>query len=307
MTSVLVTHDIEQALEISDRVALLEHGKLRFVGTPAEFRASDGPRGEGLRRPPGGRRRRPQDHGGTVSTQKPLPPAPPSRGRNRELMVGLLVIAGIAAILIDPLHPHRRRPLPRPLHREHHRPQRGRHPQGRSRADARREHRADPAVLHQQGGRHDPPGDRGGVQDPVRLAGGAEERAGSWGAWSRTWSPALRPKTAGLGGQPARARSGRACSSRWTTSRRPAQAAVGRVEQLLSDETVTNVEKGSGEMRAAASRSCRPRWASSERSSSSSPATCGSRRRGWRRRPPAPSWSRRSSVSTPSRERMDGV
>ena len=43
VTSILVTHDIEQALEISDRVALLNHGKLRFVGTPAEFRASDDP------------------------------------------------------------------------------------------------------------------------------------------------------------------------------------------------------------------------------------------------------------------------
>ena len=41
MTSILVTHDIEQALEMSNRVALLEHGRLRFVGTPDEFRASD--------------------------------------------------------------------------------------------------------------------------------------------------------------------------------------------------------------------------------------------------------------------------
>jgi phospholipid/cholesterol/gamma-HCH transport system ATP-binding protein len=40
VTSILVTHDIEQALEVSNRVALLEHGRLRFVGTPAEFRAS---------------------------------------------------------------------------------------------------------------------------------------------------------------------------------------------------------------------------------------------------------------------------
>jgi phospholipid/cholesterol/gamma-HCH transport system ATP-binding protein len=40
VTSIIVTHDIEQALEISDRVALLEHGVLRFVGTPAEFKAS---------------------------------------------------------------------------------------------------------------------------------------------------------------------------------------------------------------------------------------------------------------------------
>jgi phospholipid/cholesterol/gamma-HCH transport system ATP-binding protein len=43
VTSIVVTHDIEQALEISDRVALLEHGKLRFVGPPAAFRASDDP------------------------------------------------------------------------------------------------------------------------------------------------------------------------------------------------------------------------------------------------------------------------
>ena len=43
VTSIVVTHDIEQALEISDRVALLTNGKLRFVGTPAEFRASEDP------------------------------------------------------------------------------------------------------------------------------------------------------------------------------------------------------------------------------------------------------------------------
>ena len=43
VTSIIVTHDIEQALEISDRVALLTHGRLRFVGTPAEFRASGDP------------------------------------------------------------------------------------------------------------------------------------------------------------------------------------------------------------------------------------------------------------------------
>lgn len=41
VTSIIVTHDIEQALEISDRIALLEHGVLRFVGTPAEFGASE--------------------------------------------------------------------------------------------------------------------------------------------------------------------------------------------------------------------------------------------------------------------------
>jgi phospholipid/cholesterol/gamma-HCH transport system ATP-binding protein len=43
VTSVVVTHDIAGALEISDRVALLDHGKLRFVGTPDTFRESRDP------------------------------------------------------------------------------------------------------------------------------------------------------------------------------------------------------------------------------------------------------------------------
>ena len=43
VTSIVVTHDIDQALDISDRVALLSHGKMRFVGTPAGFRGSDDP------------------------------------------------------------------------------------------------------------------------------------------------------------------------------------------------------------------------------------------------------------------------
>jgi phospholipid/cholesterol/gamma-HCH transport system ATP-binding protein len=41
VTSIVVTHDVEGALVISDRVALLEGGKLRFIGTPDEFRRSD--------------------------------------------------------------------------------------------------------------------------------------------------------------------------------------------------------------------------------------------------------------------------
>jgi len=42
-TSVLVTHDIEGALAICDRVALLDGGLLRFLGTPAEFNSSREP------------------------------------------------------------------------------------------------------------------------------------------------------------------------------------------------------------------------------------------------------------------------
>jgi phospholipid/cholesterol/gamma-HCH transport system ATP-binding protein len=41
VTSIVVTHNVEGSLEISDRVALLDKGKLQFVGTPDEFRESD--------------------------------------------------------------------------------------------------------------------------------------------------------------------------------------------------------------------------------------------------------------------------
>ncbi len=42
-TSVLVTHDVEGALDVADRVALLHGGRIRFVGTPQEFRQSREP------------------------------------------------------------------------------------------------------------------------------------------------------------------------------------------------------------------------------------------------------------------------
>jgi phospholipid/cholesterol/gamma-HCH transport system ATP-binding protein len=40
VTSLVVTHDIEGGLLICNRVAMLDRGRLRFCGTPAEFRAS---------------------------------------------------------------------------------------------------------------------------------------------------------------------------------------------------------------------------------------------------------------------------
>jgi phospholipid/cholesterol/gamma-HCH transport system ATP-binding protein len=43
VTSIVVTHEIEGALEIADHVALLESGVVQFKGTPAEFRTSDEP------------------------------------------------------------------------------------------------------------------------------------------------------------------------------------------------------------------------------------------------------------------------
>ncbi len=43
VTSIVVTHDIEGALSVADRIAMLDKGKLRFVGTPDEFRHSSDP------------------------------------------------------------------------------------------------------------------------------------------------------------------------------------------------------------------------------------------------------------------------
>ena len=43
VTSLLVTHDIEGGLEICDRVAMLEGGRVRFCGLPQDFRNSDDP------------------------------------------------------------------------------------------------------------------------------------------------------------------------------------------------------------------------------------------------------------------------
>ena len=43
VTSVLVTHDVEGALWMCDRVAMLEGGRIRFCGTPEDFRLCPDP------------------------------------------------------------------------------------------------------------------------------------------------------------------------------------------------------------------------------------------------------------------------
>ena len=43
VTSMIVTHDVEGGLEMCDRVAMLEGGRLRFCGTPEAFRVSKDP------------------------------------------------------------------------------------------------------------------------------------------------------------------------------------------------------------------------------------------------------------------------
>ena len=42
-TALIVTHDVVEALVASDRVALLDQGRICFEGTPAEFSASTHP------------------------------------------------------------------------------------------------------------------------------------------------------------------------------------------------------------------------------------------------------------------------
>jgi len=42
-TSVVVTHDMESAYRISDRIAMLYEGRVRWVGTPDEIRDADDP------------------------------------------------------------------------------------------------------------------------------------------------------------------------------------------------------------------------------------------------------------------------
>jgi len=43
VTSIVVTHDVVGGLQMCDRVAMLEGGTLRFVGTSAEFRSCEDP------------------------------------------------------------------------------------------------------------------------------------------------------------------------------------------------------------------------------------------------------------------------
>jgi phospholipid/cholesterol/gamma-HCH transport system ATP-binding protein len=43
VTSLVVTHDMDSAYRVADRVAMLYQGRIRFVGTPAEIRAAEDP------------------------------------------------------------------------------------------------------------------------------------------------------------------------------------------------------------------------------------------------------------------------
>ena len=43
VTSVVVTHDMKSAYRIADRIAMLYHGRIRFIGTPAETQEATDP------------------------------------------------------------------------------------------------------------------------------------------------------------------------------------------------------------------------------------------------------------------------
>jgi phospholipid/cholesterol/gamma-HCH transport system ATP-binding protein len=43
VTSVVVTHDMKSAYRIADRIAMLDKGRIRYVGTPDEIQATDDP------------------------------------------------------------------------------------------------------------------------------------------------------------------------------------------------------------------------------------------------------------------------
>lgn len=43
ITSIIVTHNIQSAMSVADRIAFLYRGRIKFVGTPAEIEACDDP------------------------------------------------------------------------------------------------------------------------------------------------------------------------------------------------------------------------------------------------------------------------
>ncbi len=165
VTSIVVTHDIDGALEMSDRVALLDRGKLRFVGhadgVPAcpdlTVRAfadrrvaaevamglvNDEPLPTSRRK----RRRRMSDR----STFLPHRPSEASTSKSGWASSSSLGRRHRHRLAVRPHRPGR---IPWPLRPGDQGPQRRRHPQRRPRPDARRPHRPRPRILHRREGR----------------------------------------------------------------------------------------------------------------------------------------------------------
>jgi phospholipid/cholesterol/gamma-HCH transport system substrate-binding protein len=105
-TSVVVTHDVQGVLDLCDSIALLDRGRVRFAGTPAQFSRQLRPARAGVPRP---RPRRP-GHGGrpdmsdfdreSLDGEAREPPIPPiHRAKRRELWVGVFVLLGLVCVL----------------------------------------------------------------------------------------------------------------------------------------------------------------------------------------------------------------
>ena len=43
VTGVVITHDMESAYRVADRIGMLHDGRIRFIGTPEEIRKCDDP------------------------------------------------------------------------------------------------------------------------------------------------------------------------------------------------------------------------------------------------------------------------
>lgn len=182
-----------------------------------------------------------------MSSEKPLPPLPPSRGRDRELFVGLLVIGGIAAILIT-LFTFTNAALFR-----------GRYIVNSNLPNAGGIRKGDPVqmrgvnigrvlrfFIHKEDvtlrleieGEYKIPADSRLELKSAGLLGGmvADIIPGS-SPKTLSWGDTI-PGTIGAG-----------VFAEVDDLTKSAQNAVGRVQKMLSDETVTNVQQSTGEAR----------------------------------------------------------
>jgi phospholipid/cholesterol/gamma-HCH transport system substrate-binding protein len=182
-----------------------------------------------------------------VSTEKPLPPAPPSKGRRRELTVGLLVIAGAAAILIT-LFTLTDAALFR-----------GRYIVNTTVPNAGGIRKGDPVQMRGVNiGRilqffinKDDVTIRLEIEGEYKIPSDSRlelKSAGLLGGMVADVVPGASPKTLGWGDS-LPGSIGEGIFEEVDDLTKAAQTAVGRVEKLLSDETVENVEKGSGDAR----------------------------------------------------------
>ena len=93
-TALIVTHDVDEALVASDRVALLDQGRICFEGTPAEFSGFHQSHCAGFPR----QRRGTGELAFGDSPRRQLPFRRLMKQNRLELSVGIFVLLGIAAV-----------------------------------------------------------------------------------------------------------------------------------------------------------------------------------------------------------------